>query len=114
MSFAQVDSAHGDRGETRLACPATSLPRCPGLTSCGGETSAGSSPCGERVAFVADRVSGPARRLGALMAPARSSFVVAFDSEATQELVELIKSKEERKAIFNALDKLRQLGPSLV
>src|SRR4051812_33737725 len=48
------------------------------------------------------------------MAPARSSYVVVFDSEAAQELAELIKSKEERKAIFNALDKLRQLGPSLV
>jgi phage-related protein len=48
------------------------------------------------------------------MAAARSSFVVVFDSEAAQELAELIKSKEERKAIFNALDKLRQLGPSLI
>jgi hypothetical protein len=48
------------------------------------------------------------------MTPARSSYVVALDSEAAQELVELIKSKEERKAIFNALDKLRQLGPSLI
>jgi phage-related protein len=48
------------------------------------------------------------------MAPARSSYVVVFDSEAAQELAERIKSKEERKAIFNALDKLRQLGPSLV
>ncbi|MDA0173396.1 type II toxin-antitoxin system RelE/ParE family toxin [Solirubrobacter taibaiensis] len=48
------------------------------------------------------------------MTSARSTFVVAFDSEAAQELAELIKSKEERKAIFNALDKLRQLGPRLV
>jgi len=48
------------------------------------------------------------------MTPARSSYVVVFDSEAAQEFVELIKSKEERKAIFNALDKLRQLGPSLI
>lgn len=48
------------------------------------------------------------------MSPARSSYVVVFDSEAAQELAELIKGKEERKAIFNALDKLRQLGPSLV
>jgi hypothetical protein len=48
------------------------------------------------------------------MTSGRSGFVVAFDSEAAQELAELIKSKDERKAIFNALDKLRQLGPELV
>ena len=48
------------------------------------------------------------------MSPAQSSFVVVLDSEAAQELAELIKSKEERKAIFNAMDKLRQLGPQLI
>jgi hypothetical protein len=48
------------------------------------------------------------------MAPARFTYVVVFDLQAAQEFADLIKSKQERNAIINALDKLRQLGPSLV
>jgi hypothetical protein len=44
------------------------------------------------------------------MAPARSTYVVVFDLQAAQEFAELIKSKQERNAIINALDKLRQLS----
>jgi hypothetical protein len=38
---------------------------------------------------------------------------VVYDPEAVMELATAVKSKEERKAIFNAVDKLRQLGEQL-
>ena len=40
-------------------------------------------------------------------------FTVVYDPDATAELAVAVKSKEERKAIFNAVDKLRQLGEQL-
>ena len=36
-----------------------------------------------------------------------------YDPDAVIELATAVKSKEERKAIFNAVDKLRQLGEQL-
>lgn len=47
------------------------------------------------------------------MATQRRKWIVDFDEGAVQDLVE-VKGKEERKAIFNVVDKLRQLGPKLV
>ena len=38
---------------------------------------------------------------------------VVYDPDAVIELATAVKSKEERKAIFNAVDKLRQLGEQL-
>lgn len=38
---------------------------------------------------------------------------VVYDPDAAAELATAVKSKEERKAIFNAVDKLRQLGEQL-
>lgn len=38
---------------------------------------------------------------------------VVYDADAAIELAAAVKSKEERKAIFNAVDKLRQLGDRL-
>lgn len=40
-------------------------------------------------------------------------FTVVYDPDAVAELATAVKSKEERKAIFNAVDKLRQLGERL-
>jgi hypothetical protein len=48
------------------------------------------------------------------MASAQISYIVVFDSDAALLDLSKIKSKEERKAIFNVVDKLRQLGPQLV
>jgi len=44
---------------------------------------------------------------------AGGTFVVDFDAGAVQDL-EAIKSKEERKALLNVVDKLMNLGPRLV
>lgn len=41
-------------------------------------------------------------------------FTVVYDPDAAVELATAVKSKEERKAIFNAVDKLRQLGEQLM
>lgn len=41
-------------------------------------------------------------------------FTVVYDPDAAAELATAMKSKEERKAILNAVDKLRQLGEQLV
>jgi hypothetical protein len=38
---------------------------------------------------------------------------VIYDPDAVIEFVMAVKSKEERKAIFNAVDKLRELGERL-
>jgi phage-related protein len=38
---------------------------------------------------------------------------VIYDVAAAQELVVAVKSKEERRAIFNAVDKLQALGEQL-
>ena len=38
---------------------------------------------------------------------------MVYDPDAAIELATAVKSKEERKAIFNAVDKLRQLGERL-
>jgi phage-related protein len=38
---------------------------------------------------------------------------VIYDAAAAQELVVAVKSKEERRAIFNAVDKLQALGEQL-
>lgn len=40
-------------------------------------------------------------------------YAVIYDPDAVIELVMAVKSKEERKAIFNAVDKLRELGERL-
>ncbi|HWE12938.1 MAG TPA: type II toxin-antitoxin system RelE/ParE family toxin [Solirubrobacteraceae bacterium] len=40
-------------------------------------------------------------------------FTVVYDPGAVIELATAVKSKEERKAIFNAVDKLRELGERL-
>lgn len=48
------------------------------------------------------------------MPPTRSTFSVVFDSDAALVDLSAIKSKEERKAILNVVDKLRQLGPQLM
>jgi hypothetical protein len=39
---------------------------------------------------------------------------VLYDPDAVAEFVTAVKSKEERAAVFNAVDKLRQLGEDLV
>lgn len=39
--------------------------------------------------------------------------IVVYHPEAVVELATAVKSKEERTAIFNAVDKLRQLGEQL-
>jgi hypothetical protein len=39
--------------------------------------------------------------------------LVLFDPDAVIELATAVKSKEDKKAIFNAIDKLRQLGEHL-
>lgn len=41
-------------------------------------------------------------------------FTVVYDADAVFELVTTVKSKQERTALFNVVDKLRQLGPRLV
>jgi hypothetical protein len=41
------------------------------------------------------------------------SYSVIYDPDAVIEFVMAVKSKEERKAIFNAVDKLRELGERL-
>lgn len=58
----------------------------------------------------------PTRRLGSVpaMSVAPSIYIVVFDADAALVDLTRIKSKEERKAIFNVVDKLRQLGPQLV
>lgn len=38
---------------------------------------------------------------------------VIYDAAAAQELVVAVKAKEERRAIFNAVDKLQALGEQL-
>lgn len=43
--------------------------------------------------------------------PYRST--VLYDPDALQDFLEDVKSTEERKAAYNALDKLRQVGPAL-
>jgi len=43
----------------------------------------------------------------------RQQWNVDFDEGAVRDF-EAVKSEEERKAVFNAIDKLRQLGPRLV
>lgn len=40
-------------------------------------------------------------------------FTVVFDPDAVAEFVTAVKAKEERKAILNAVDKLRQVGDRL-
>lgn len=40
-------------------------------------------------------------------------FTVVYDADAVVELAAAIKSKEERRAMFNAVDKLRELGERL-
>lgn len=40
-------------------------------------------------------------------------YTVIYDPDAVIEFVTAIKSKEERKAIFNAVEKLRELGERL-
>jgi hypothetical protein len=47
------------------------------------------------------------------MAAAPRADMVDFDAEAVRDFVG-VKGKEERKALLNAIDKLRQLGPKLV
>jgi hypothetical protein len=42
-----------------------------------------------------------------------SDHTVIYDAAAAQELVVAVKSKEERKALFNAVDKLEALGEQL-
>ena len=39
---------------------------------------------------------------------------VLYDPDAVAELATAMKSKEDRAAVFNAVDKLRQLGEDLV
>jgi hypothetical protein len=48
------------------------------------------------------------------MAGAPRGYVVVFDPDAAVLDLGKISSKSERKAIFNAVDKLRHLGPLLV
>jgi hypothetical protein len=45
-------------------------------------------------------------------APRSSPHAVVYDPDAVAEFV-AVKSKEEQKAIFNAVDKLRELGERL-
>lgn len=45
--------------------------------------------------------------------PRPHPFTVVYDPDAALELASAVKSKEERKAIFNAVDKLRQVGEQL-
>ena len=45
--------------------------------------------------------------------PGRRQWNVDFDAGAVRDF-EAVKAKYERKAVFNVLDKLRQLGPRLV
>lgn len=40
-------------------------------------------------------------------------YIVIYDPDAVIELASAVKSKEERKAIFNAVEKLRELGERL-
>lgn len=40
-------------------------------------------------------------------------YAVFYDADAVAEFVTAVKSKEERKAIFNVVDKLRELGERL-
>lgn len=44
--------------------------------------------------------------------PGRQQWNVDFDEGAVRDF-ETVKAKDERKAVFNVLDKLRQLGPRL-
>jgi hypothetical protein len=60
-------------------------------------------------------VTAPVPRFpAAAMSAAPSSHLVLFDADAALIDLTKIKSREERKAIFNVVDKLRQLGPQLV
>jgi hypothetical protein len=43
--------------------------------------------------------------------PFRST--VLYDPDALQDFLADVKSREERKAAYNAVDKLRQVGPAL-
>jgi len=43
----------------------------------------------------------------------RTPFIVMWDADAAAELASLT-SKEEKKALLNAIDKLRQLGERLI
>jgi hypothetical protein len=45
--------------------------------------------------------------------PERRRFPVDFDEGAVRDF-ESVRSKDERKAVFNVVDKLAQLGPRLV
>lgn len=45
--------------------------------------------------------------------PGRRQWNVDFGDGAVRDF-EAVKAKDERKAVFNVLDKLRQLGPRLV
>jgi hypothetical protein len=42
-----------------------------------------------------------------------ADYTVIYDAAAGQELAVAVKSKEERRAIFNAVDKLQALGEQL-
>ena len=44
---------------------------------------------------------------------AGTQWVIDFDEGAVRDF-EAVKGKEERRALFTAVDKLRQLGPKLV
>ena len=46
------------------------------------------------------------------MAPAPKSWVIDFDADAVHDF-EDVKSKGERKAVFNVVHKLKELGPDL-
>lgn len=46
-------------------------------------------------------------------APRSASYKVVYDPDATIELASAVKSKEELRAIFNAVEKLRALGERL-
>lgn len=43
----------------------------------------------------------------------RAAFVVVYDPDAVLDF-EAVKGRDDRKALFNAVDKLRRLGPQLV
>lgn len=45
--------------------------------------------------------------------PSRRLHTVIYDPDAVVELVVTVKAKEERRAIFNAVEKLREVGERL-
>jgi phage-related protein len=45
--------------------------------------------------------------------PSRRLHTVIYDPDAVVELVAAVKAKEERRAIFNAVEKLREVGELL-